>query len=483
MPLSWLDVNSNPLNDLRLDTPDPTAYKQFLLKNPGTGTVQDVKVAAIEAGLSISDASQLANRAISTLLFVRQSSGQQETHYVGVGPIAISTDLDLVELEGVEFNGFLQLSADSFLWGSREVVGSLNAGQSLPLYARYVKPVASATQFIIQFTLRNIGSDTFNTTTLTAQGSDLLSLDGVAYSASVSLGTLAPLTVITIWIKTSSISPKLIPAAIQALSGQTLQSTLNFVAGSGRGYSSIQEVKDYLQTIDVSVITTDEEVKDLLFKSSNEIDKATRRKFDINTVTERYDGVGQQKLVLDNYPIISVLEVQILNPNGQVVTDIKSTDPNFATELIIDSVNGFVTLPSPAIPSLTSPLAGVGAGWQPLLSPYYPQPSAGVPYDYSTHFGRGVSNIAVTYVYGYQTPPEGIRDACKKLVIIELLKKKGASDSQGVATAAIAGMSETFSARGGSSGGTGPFGHTIDELQQDVDATLELFRKRRWLTV
>jgi hypothetical protein len=70
-----------------------------------------------------------------------------------------------------------------------------------------------------------------------------------------------------------------------------------------------------------------------------------------------------------------------------------------------------------------------------------------------------------------------------KMTVIELLKKKGASDTQGAASIGIAGMTETFSARGAGAGGTGPYGHLIAELQTDVDETLELFRKRRWLPV
>ena len=122
-------------------------------------------------------------------------------------------------------------------------------------------------------------------------------------------------------------------------------------------------------------------------------------------------------------------------------------------------------------------------GWYPPIYAYQPFPAAGVPFDYTTHFGRGIANIEVTCTYGYPTPPSGIRDACMKMVVIEALKKKGASDTQGATTLSVAGMSETYATRGGAGGGAGPFGHLIDELQQDVDATLELFRKRRWLAV
>ena len=454
-------------------------YRTFILKNIGTGLLDNLGVQVLEAGVGSGDASQLSNRSIVTMAFTRLSTGLPETQYLGVSPLSVLTE-DPAEISPVLLNGWLQLSADTFRWANKLLLPALAVGESLQLYSRYSRP-AYATPNTFQFTLQNIGTDTLQNTVLTAQGSDLLSLDGVTFTATLNLGNLAPSVQKTVYVKSYGIDPgKLGPAQIQILQVGKLLSSLPFDAiGFGRYYSSVSEVTKYLTTIDVSVVTTDEEIRDLILRSANEIDRATRRRFDVVTVTERYNGVGQQKLVLDNYPIISVQEVQIYNPNNQLVADIKSTDSNFATELIIESVNGFITLPSPAIPNLASPLAGIGAGWQPLLTPYYPQPSAGVPYDYSTHFGRGIANIAITYTYGYQVPPEGIRDACMKMVVIELLKKKGTSDSQGAATVAVAGMSESFAARGAQGGG-GPYAHVLDELQGDVDATLELFRKRRW---
>jgi hypothetical protein len=83
-------------------------------------------------------------------------------------------------------------------------------------------------------------------------------------------------------------------------------------------------------------------------------------------------------------------------------------------------------------------------------------------------------------MYGYAIPPPGIRDVCMKMVVIEMLKKKGASDTQGSSVVSIAGMSETFTQQGGQQGGSGAFAHTIAELQRDIDTTLDGFRKRRW---
>jgi hypothetical protein len=240
----------------------------------------------------------------------------------------------------------------------------------------------------------------------------------------------------------------------------------------------VNDVRQFLTTIDVDIVTNDDEIMDLITISAKSIDRATRRRFDVVTVTERYDGSGQQKLVLDNYPILSVQQVQIYNPANQLMTNIQSTDASFATELIIDYQRGYLTLPPANFPYFTYPWAG----------PFWPNSSYGagyqqtMAYDYSSHFGQGTSNVIVTYTYGFQIPPEPIRHACEKLVTIELLKKKGNSDAQGMATEAVAGATFQYTARG-SSGGAGPFGHIIAELQSDVDSDLELYRKRSWKTV
>jgi len=475
MSLAFQDVNGLSLEALRLDELQPT-YRIFRLKNGGSSKVENVKVRLEEVGHAVADASQLAQRAIVQMDYTRHSSGAPEQQFLGVGPISVMTE-DPEELEAVLMTGWLQLSADTFRWGSLLEIGMLDIGDLVDLYARYQKPTYVSEQ-TFQFSIRNIGSDTLESMVLTRQGSDTLSLDGSLFSSSINLGVMAPGTVKTVWIKTSSISPRAVNGKIEALSGTVSSGSIRFDVAGSRAYCSIHQVRSYLQTINVEVITKDEELLDFIYRSADEIDRATKRRFDLATVTELYDGSGQQKIVLDNYPIVSIQEVKIRNPDNQVVTDIKSTDTNFASELIIDAQNGFITLPSAGIPMLASQLGALG--WYPPIYAYQPFPAAGVPFDYTTHFGRGIANIEATYTYGFATPPPGIRDVCMKMVVIEMLKKKGASDTQGSSVVSIAGMSETFTQQGGQQAGSGPFAHTIAELQRDIDATLEGFRKRRW---
>jgi hypothetical protein len=466
------DVAGTALVEFRFDSPESSVYRQFLLANVGTPLTNAI-VQVRERGIGLPDASFIANRSNLTMTYTRLSSSLQESKQLGVGPISIQSQLP-AEIQGILQNGFLQVSGDQFSWGPSITLGAIQATQQL--YIRYVKPTYT-TALVLKLTVKNIGADTFQNATLTAGTGDQVSLDGQTWSASVSLGTLAPGASMTVYLQSGTIAHAPVEAELDVYDGSTLLLQFPFDVASGRFYCVINEVKDYLRTIDVDVVTSDEEMRDLIQSCANGIDRATRRRFDVVTVTELYDGSGQQKLVLDNYPILSIQEVKIRNPDNTVVTDIKSTDTNFASELIIDSVKGFITLPSAGIPMLGSQLGAMG--WYPPIWAYHPFPAAGVPFDYTMHFGLGVANIEVTYTYGFQTPPEEIRKACMKSVVIELVKKKGASDTQGIASEAIVGVTRTYAVRG-SQGGGGPYAHLMDELQSDIDAALELFRKRRW---
>jgi len=470
LSLQVLDPQSKQgLSRLKQDVA-PTGFRTFLINNSGSQVLDNLSVKAVESGIGKADASELANRSVIQMDY----TGGQE--FIGVSPIRVMVE-DETELEAILLDGWLQLSADTFRYASKLILPQLAGGESIQIYVRYARP-AHSTPNIFRFTLKNVSENTLDNVILTRQGTDQLSLDGQTYSNSVNLGDMAPSVEKTVYLKSYAIDPSLLgPAVIEIHQGSTQLSTLPFGSiGSGRYYCSVDEVRNYLTTINVDVVSEDEEIRDLITKSAQEIDRATRRRFDVVTVTESYDGSGQQKLVLHNYPIMAVHEVKIYNLNRQIVTDIKDTDQDFASKIIIDSVNGFLTLPSASY-WLTNPYFWPNTSFGPAML------MKGTDYDYSNRFGKGIANIEVNYTFGFQVPPEGIRDSCKKMTVIELLKKKGASDTQGAAVIAIAGMSETFSARGSGQGGTGPYGHLIGELQADIEATIEHYRKKRLLVV
>jgi hypothetical protein len=92
-----------------------------------------------------------------------------------------------------------------------------------------------------------------------------------------------------------------------------------------------------------------------------------------------------------------------------------------------------------------------------------------------------VNWIEVDYIYGFEAIPELAQDACMKLVVMELLGKKGASESQGTSTFTIAGMGETWGQGAGIFGG--PFGSLLGKLNADVEKDIALLRQRRGITI
>ena len=475
------DPTGAALQDLRVDTPGISPYRKFLVYNNQVTSASSVLIQVVETGFSKTDQSQLANRSVISAAYTHSIHGA-ETSYLATGPISTTVQLT-AELTLTILDGLLQISTDTFTWAASNTITSLAAQTAQAYWLRYQTPTYP---FTTRLTLKNIGANTFTGISLTPPSTDQLSTDGVTYATpgtAVTIGTLAPNASATFWLKSISIE-NIIAAALQVLTGtpSIVQASIPVQAAGSRAYCLVGDVRQYLTTIDVDIVSDDDEILDLITASAKGIDRATRRRFDVVTVTERYDGSGQQKLVLDNYPIIAVQEVQIINPDNTPVLDIKSTDANFATELIVDSVNGFIMLPSAALPQLGALMGGAVGTWYPPLTSYYPTPSAGVPYDYVTHFGRGVSNIVVTYTYGFQQPPEPIRLACMKMVVIELLKKKGASDSAGMASEAVAGVTLQYTPRS-SSGTSGPYGSMIGELQNEIKDTISQYRKRSWKVI
>jgi hypothetical protein len=475
--LQLLDPKTSAsITRLKQDVDSP-GYRTFLIRNVADASITTLIIKVSDAEIGAADASYLASRSVISMAYSR--AGSPTTSYLGVSPLAVLAK-DSADWEGVLLDGWLQVSQDSFTWSGKVTIGTLAALAEQQMYVRYQRPTY-ATTTDLSFTLTNNSAVSMTSIVLTASGSDLLSLDDIAYSSSVTVGTLAAGASKTIYLRSATIdTSKLYPAEIDVLTDSSNPVSIGFDAiGLDRFYSTVEEVEQYLQTLDLTDISTDEEIRDLIKVASRDIDRGTRRHFDLQTTTERYDGVGQAKLVVDQYPIVAVQEVQVYNFNNQLITDIKSTDTNFAAELIVDYVDGFITLPPASMPLSSMPY---GTMWSWPWSSLSPALLAASQYDYSTRFGIGISNVAVTYTHGFQVPPEPIRRACMKLVVIELLRKRGASDTQGVATESIAGATLTFATRS-AQGGSGPYGHFIAELQADVTQVIKDWQAKRLRTI
>ena len=228
-------------------------------------------------------------------------------------------------------------------------------------------------------------------------------------------------------------------------------------------YCTVEQVKDYLTGLDVDVVTDDPEIHRLMERSKDQIERSTRMKFESTDLIERYDGKGQSKLVLNHWPLITLTYVKIYNLNNTLIRTLSESD------VILEKQIACITIP-PALYWLSY------WPYTPYIGPYSPTLQSAA-YDYYNRYGLGVANIEVSYTYGYATPPKAINDACIKMTVIELLKKKAVSITQGASNVSMSGVTEAFS-HGSMSGGTGPFGHQIGELQQDIESDLELYRSR-----
>jgi hypothetical protein len=228
-------------------------------------------------------------------------------------------------------------------------------------------------------------------------------------------------------------------------------------------YCKIDDVKAYLTGLDIDIVTEDPEIQRFLERSKDQIERSTRMKFESTALVERYDGKGQSKLVLNHFPLIALTYAKIFNQNNALIRTLAEAD------VIPEKQIGCITIP-PAMYWLSY------WPYTPYIGPYAPALQSAA-YDYYNRFGIGIANIEVSYTYGYANPPNAIKDACIKMVVIELLKKKGISISQGASNINMTGVSEAFS-HGSMGGGTGPFGHIIGELQQDIESDLALYRSR-----
>jgi len=475
MSLQILDPQSQQtLSRLKQDIESPS-YRTFLLKNSGQAVIDNLSAKILEASLGAGDARELANRSIVQMDFIRQSSGQAEQQYLGITPFSVMVE-DESELEAIQLDGWLQLSADTFRWASKLLLPLLASGESLQLYSRYVRP-AYAKPNIFRFSLKNIGTDTLQNMVLTRQGTDILSLDGDTYSNTINLGDIAPSVVKTVYLKSYAIDPAVLgPARIEIWQGTTRLSTLSVDAlGVGRFYSTVEEVRKFLTTINVDIVSEDEEIRDLISKATNRIEEDTRRRFYIASVTERYDDPGIGKLVLRNWPLIEVTAIRFYDQSNKLVKELKPTETDWSERVIVDTENGFLELPITRQPIF---LATDIVRWRtgaPAERAEWPR-SADV-----RRMTSIVTWIEADYTYGYQTIPQLVREACTKLVVMVLLGKKGASESQGTSTITIAGLGETWGQGAGVYGG--PFGALIGQLNADVEKAITLLRRRRALAI
>jgi len=452
--------------------PDDSAesYRSFLFKNMSPDQLTDLEARLAEMGFGDSDASYLKSRSQLTLAYSK--SGSPYSKFVHASGIYVETEIP-TDLEARLTNGWLQLSSDKSIWRSYVTIGTLASGATSRLYARLTLPTLLAAYQDLTFTLKNIGSVPLTSAILTASGSDLLSLTGGNdYAASIILGNIAVGATKTIYLRSYAIRRDLIfPAKIEVYAGSTLETSILFDSpGAGRIYCSPQTIKDFLATIDTSVVTSDEEILELISKAADAIDKGTERRFDFRTETDqRYDDPGVGKIVLRGWPILEVSSVKLYDQANTLIKTFAPTDADWLTNVTIDYDNGFIEIPIIRQPSMaaTELYRWAASGGQ--------EPSDWPRRAEMTRMTTIVATLAITYKYGCQIPPAPIRNACMKMVAAELLAKKGASDSQGVGSMTMAGLGINYP--------RGPYEPMPERLRADADRAIQEFRRRDQVAV
>ena len=139
----------------------------------------------------------------------------------------------------------------------------------------------------------------------------------------------------------------------------------------------------------------------LISAASAFIESWLNRTISIQTYNEKYDGTGQDTLMLSNYPIVSLSSISIygvaqtlLNPGDFTSTGFSIT--NDQTQL----------------------------------------------YGQNITFDRGRQNVAVSYSAGYATVPLDIEQACLELCALKYKNLRG--DRIGLVSKGLAGEATTF---------------------------------------
>ncbi len=138
--------------------------------------------------------------------------------------------------------------------------------------------------------------------------------------------------------------------------------------------------------------------------------------------TEYYDGNGNQRLFLKNYPIVSVVTLAINGLTVPASTDIFHKTPGF----VIDGAQKSLALVSMAKALFPS---AANRGFFSYSNSSYTWPGT---------FTRGIQNIYVQYTAGYSSVPQDIDFAVRKWVALNY-KRKGWIDQRSQAMAAGAG--------------------------------------------
>jgi hypothetical protein len=192
--------------------------------------------------------------------------------------------------------------------------------------------------------------------------------------------------------------------------------------------TSLPSVREYLK-IAASDTTYDSLLTNLIKRSQMLIEKYCGRQFKARDYTEYYDGDGTSKLLLKQWPIVSVTELNMDNARSFL-----SVTQALAADFVIWSEEGYLELLSAA-----DSISGFSEG--------------------GSLFRYGQQNIKVRYNAGYAAIPEDLELA--SIIHVANLYNKAGMD--GHSSISLGGLAKSFS--------TKPF-------PDEVVMYLEPYRKR-----
>lgn len=148
---------------------------------------------------------------------------------------------------------------------------------------------------------------------------------------------------------------------------------------------TIAEYEIYTQTViddgNPSVSGSEAFYTFIIDSISDQIERITNRKFNDATYTEKYDGNGQDFLMLNQYPVISLTSVNYVNPLDDATTELSVDD------ITINNETGEL---------------------------YYP-----------FRFAKGRYNVSVVYTAGYTSVPDAL-----KLTVCEMVYDAASTSSK-----------------------------------------------------
>ncbi len=175
----------------------------------------------------------------------------------------------------------------------------------------------------------------------------------------------------------------------------------------------LADAKLYLH-IDPLDLVEDALLEKLIDTGTARIEKWTKRKFKKRTFVERYDGPGTGNLILRQFPITDLTEVNI-DPQQKFLPTTQITP--LADFVVKSEEEGRISFIS-GVPFSNSKLPGAGL------------------------FPQGIKNVRISYEAGFDPIPEDVQLAAMKVVAIDFNRSREGGD--GIASEAIGAHSITW---------------------------------------